>query len=202
AVLAAAGEGKSELAVKVTQPEGEYPGGILLLGKNLHSGQGLDDLVTAFKISGRPAESFDRLIEAVDAAGQRAGKRIPIVIDGLNEAEDPRNWRDELSRADELLKNFPYVLLVVTLRNEFAQMCLPEGFPQVEHNGFQEDPKTAFDKYFEYYKIDATDADLPVELLQHPLTLRIFCEVANYPRQHIVGVEALPRSLASLFEAH
>lgn len=202
AVLAAAGEGKSELAVKVTQAGGEFPGGVLLLGKNLHAGQGLDDLVSAFKISGRPAESFDRLVEAVDAAGQRAGKRITIVIDGLNEAEDPRNWRDELSRADELLKDFPYVLLVVTLRNEFAQMCLPEEFPRVEHNGFQEDPQTAIDKYFEYYKIDATDADLPIEFLQHPLTLRIFCEVANPRRQHIVGVEALPSSLASLFEAH
>lgn len=202
AVLAAAGEGKSELAVKVTQPNGELPGGVLLLGKSLHAGQRLDDLVSAFKISGRPAESFDRLVEAVDAAGQRAGKRIPIVIDGLNEAEDPRNWRDELFRADELLKGFPYVLLVVTLRNEFAQMCLPEEFPQVEHNGFQEDPQTAIDKYFEYYKIDATDADLPIEFLQHPLTLRIFCEVANPRRQHMVGVEALPNSLASLFEAH
>lgn len=202
AVLAAAGEGKSELAVKVTQADGEFPGGILLLGKNLHAGQGLDDLVSAFKISGRPAESFDRLVEAVDAAGQRAGKRIPIVIDGLNEAEDPRNWREELWRADELLKDFPYVLLVVTLRNEFTQMCLPEEFPQVEHNGFQEDPQTAIDKYFEYYKIDATDADLPIEFLQHPLTLRIFCEVANPRRQHIVGVEALPGSLASLFEVH
>lgn len=202
AVLAAAGEGKSELAVKVTQADGEFPGGVLLLGKNLHAGQGLDDLVSAFKISGRPAESFDRLVEAVDAAGQRAGKRIPIVIDGLNEAEDPRNWRDELSRADELLKDFPYVLLVVTLRNEFAQMCLPEEFPRIEHNGFQEDPQTAIDKYFEYYKIDGTDADLPIEFLQHPLTLRIFCEVANPRRQHIVGVEALPSSLASLFEAH
>ena len=202
AVLAAAGEGKSELAVKVTQADGEFPGGVLLLGKNLHAGQGLDDLVSAFKISGRPAESFDRLVEAVDAAGQRAGKRIPIVIDGLNEAEDPRNWRDELFRADELLKDFPYVLLVVTLRNEFAQMCLPEEFPQVEHNGFQEDPQTAIDKYFEYYNIDATDADLPIEFLQHPLTLRIFCEVANPRRQHIVGVEALPSSLARLFEEH
>ncbi|WP_191487193.1 hypothetical protein [Pseudomonas sp. FEN] len=202
AVLAAAGEGKSELAVKVTQPEGDLPGGVLLLGKNLHAGQGLDDLVSAFKISGRPAESFDRLVEAVDAAGQRAGKRIPIVIDGLNEAEDPRNWKDELFRADELLKDFPHVLLVVTLRNEFAQMCLPEELPQVEHNGFQEDPQTAIDKYFEYYKIDATDADLPIEFLQHPLTLRIFCEVANPRRQHVVGVEALPSSLASLFEAH
>lgn len=202
AVLAAAGEGKSELAVKVTQPDGDFPGGVLLLGKNLHAGQRLDDLVSAFKISGRPAESFDRLVEAVDSAGQRAGKRIPIVIDGLNEAEDPRNWRDELFRADELLKDFPYVMLVVTLRNEFAQMCLPEDFPQVEHNGFQEDPHTAVDKYFEYYKIDATDADLPIEFLQHPLTLRIFCEVANPRRQHVVGVEALPSSLASLFEAH
>ena len=202
AVLAAAGEGKSELAVKLTQADGEYPGGVMLLGKNLHAGQGLDDLVSAFKISGRPAESFDRLVEAVDAAGQRGGKRIPIVIDGLNEAEDPRNWKDELARAEELLKGFPHVLLVVTLRNEFAQMCLPEEFPQVMHQGFQEDPQSAIDKYFEFYKIDATDADLPIEFLQHPLTLKIFCEVANPRRQRMVGVEALPNSLVSLFEAH
>ncbi|QOI07291.1 NACHT domain-containing protein [Pseudomonas savastanoi] len=202
AVLAAAGEGKSELAVKVTQPDGNFPGGVLLLGKNLHAGQRLDDLVSAFKISGRPAESFDRLVEAIDAAGQRAGKRIPIVIDGLNEAEDPRDWRDELSRAEELLEDFPHVLLVVTLRNEFAQDCLPRELPQLELNGFQEDPQAALDKYFEFYKIDATDADLPIEFLEHPLTLRIFCEVANAPRQHVVGMEALPSSLGSLFEAH
>lgn len=202
AVVAAAGEGKSELAVKVTQPDGNLLGGVLLLGKNLHAGQGLDDLVSAFKVSGRPAESFDRLVEAVDAAGQRSGKRVPIVIDGLNEAEDPRNWRDELARAEELLEDFPHVLLVVTLRNEFAEICLPEDFTQVEHNGFQEDPQTAIERYFEYYKIDATDANLPIEFLQHPLTLRIFCEVANPRRQHFVGVEALPSSLTSLFEAH
>lgn len=202
AVLAAAGEGKSELAIKVIQTDGDFPGGVLLLGKSLHADHGLDHLVNAFKISGAPAGSFGQLVEAVDAAGQRAGKRIPIVIDGLNEAEDPRNWRDELARADELLADFPYVLLIVTLRNEFAEMCLPEDFPQIEHNGFQEDPQTAIDKYFDYYKIDAADADLPMEFLQHPLTLRIFCEVANPRRQHIVGVEALPSSLASLFEAH
>lgn len=100
------------------------------------------------------------------------------------------------------MKGFPYVLLVVTLRNEFAQICLPEEFPQIEHKGFQEDPQAAMDKYFEFYKIDATDADLPIEFLQHPLTLRIFCDVANPRRQHIVGVEALPSSLASLFEEH
>ncbi|MDO4706506.1 MAG: hypothetical protein Q4A98_09930 [Comamonadaceae bacterium] len=174
----------------------------MLLGKNLHTGQTLDNLVAAFKISGKPAESFDRLVEAVNAAGQRAGKRIPIVIDGLNEAEDPRNWKDELARADELLKNFPYVLLVVTLRNAFSEMCLPEDFQEIEHNGFREAPQTAIKSYFKYYKIDATDADFPIEFLQHPLTLRIFCEVANPRREDFVGVEALPNSLVSLFAAY
>src|SRR5690606_25389467 len=84
----------------------------------------------------------------------------------------------------------------------FSQTCLPENCPHIEHKGFKEDPQTAIDKYFHFYNIDATDADLPIELLHHPLTLRIFCEVANPRRQHPVGVEALPSSLTSLFEAH
>lgn len=207
-VLAAAGEGKSEMCVKVTQPEGAFPGGVLLLGKDLHAGQTLDDLVCRFKVNGRSVETFERLVEALDAAGHRAGRRLPIVIDGLNESEDPRNWRDLLSRADELLKAFPYVLLVATLRNEFAEDCLPEGMgvspmsDRFELKGFRDDPQAAIDKYFAFYKIDKTDADLPLELLQHPLTLRIYCEVANAGRQHTVGVEALPNSLGALFEEH
>ena len=207
-VLAAAGEGKSEMSVKVTQPEGTFPGGVLLLGKDLHAGQTLDDLTSRFKVNGKSVETFERLVEAVDAAGHRAGRRLPIVIDGLNESEDPRNWKDLLSRADELLKAFPYVLLVATLRNEFAKDCLPDGMGEspmsnlLELNGFKDDTQAAIDKYFAFYKIDKSDADLPLELLQHPLTLRIYCEVANAGRQHTVGVEALPNSLVALFEEH
>lgn len=207
-VLAAAGEGKSEMCVKVTQPEGAFPGGVLLLGKDLHAGQTLDDLASRFKVDGKSVETFDRLVEALDAAGHRAGRRLPIVIDGLNESEDPRNWKDLLSRADELLKSFSYVLLVATLRNEFEEDCLPDGMGEspttdrFELNGFKDDPQAAIDKYFNFYKIDKTDANLPLELLQHPLTLRIYCEVANAGRQHTVGIEALPNSLVALFEEH
>ena len=207
-VLAAAGEGKSEMCVKVTEPEGTFPGGVLLLGKDLHAGQTLDNLAFRFKVNGKSVETFERLVEALDAAGHRAGRRLPIVIDGLNESEDPRNWKDLLSRADELLKAFPYVLLVVTLRNEFVEDCLPGGMGEspttdrFELNGFKDDPQSAIDKYFAFYKIDKTDADLPLELLQHPLTLRIYCEVANAGRHHTVGVEALPNSLVALFEDH
>lgn len=202
AVLAAAGDGKSELAVQMTRPSDDFPGGVLLFGKDLHSSQNLDHLVDSFKIASKPVQAFERFVEALDAAGQRAGRRLPVVIDGLNEAEDPRNWKAPLSRAEELLGKFPYVLLVVTLRNEFAGDCLPDDIEKLELDGFKDDPEAAIARYFKHYKIDATDADLPLELLQHPLTLRIYCEVANPGRQHTVGVEALPRSLTTLFEAH
>jgi hypothetical protein len=202
AVLAPAGDGKSELAMKMTHPAGDFPGGVLLCGKDLHAGQNLDHLVGTFKIAGKSVQTFERLVEALDAAGQRSGRRLPIVIDGLNEAEDPRNWKDPLYRAEKLLRNFPYVLLIVTLRNEFDEDCLPENLKKLKLNGFKDAPEAAINRYFEYYKIDATDANLPLELLQHPLTLRIYCEVANPGRQHVVGVEALPRSFTALFEEH
>src|SRR5690606_26935191 len=38
--------------------------------------------------------------------------------------------------------------------------------------------------------------------LRHPLTLRIFCEVTNPTREKTVGMEAIPRSLAALFEKY
>ncbi|WP_137926299.1 hypothetical protein [Cupriavidus sp. 2SB] len=201
AVLAAAGYGKSELAIKLTMAEDRSPGGVLILGNALHAGQTLDQLAQRFKISGHAVPTFEQLLEAVDGAGQRAGRRIPIVFDGLNESEDPRDWNGLLASAQLLLHRFPYVLLVVTLRTEFAEECLPEDIERVELTGFANNP-AAREDYFKHYKIDATDADLPFEQLDHPLTLRMFCEVANPARLHTVGVEALPNSLTTLFSRY
>lgn len=202
AVLAAAGNGKSELATSITRADGVRPAGVLFLGNELGSGQNLDHLARNFKISGKPVETFERLVEALEAAGQRLGRRIPIVIDGLNEAEDHLDWFAVISRAQTVLKQYQYVLLIVTLRDEFAEDCLPEGVSQFELDGFGNNTEGAIEKYFSYYKIDAGDADLPMDQLQHPLTLKIYCEVANRERAVVVGAEKLPRSLTALFEEH
>lgn len=202
AVVADAGDGKSELAIELTHPIAPNTGGVLLLGSKLGARQGLDDLASRLSISGRPISTFERLLEAVDAVGQRENRRIPVVIDGLNEAEDPRAWKDALSVAQVQINNYPHVLLIVTLRGEFAEYALPEGTEQLEINGFRNGDWTqAVERYFDYYKIDARDAELP-EMLQHPLMLRIFCDITNHSRKHEVGVEAMPTSMVSLFEAH
>ena len=201
-IVGKAGDGKTDLALDICRPRDSINAGVLFLGKDLNAGENLDHLVKSFKIYGRPVNTFEDLLEAVDAAGQRLCKRIPIIIDGLSESEDPRNWKNEVAKANTLLEKYPNILLVLTLRGEFYRDCISESIPTIKLNGFVDDPIAAIHCYFEHYKIDALDADIPIELLTHPLTLRLYCEAANLERRVAVGVEALPRSQVAIFEKY
>ncbi|MGJ5068871.1 NACHT domain-containing protein [Bradyrhizobium oligotrophicum] len=202
AVVADAGCGKTQLAAQLTAPRSSRSAGVLLRGKFLAAGKNLDDLARLITIRGKPLSSFEALIAAVDAAAQRGFARLPIVIDGLNEAEDPRDWKDQLASLTVALADYENIQIICTLRSAFADDALPEGIKRLEIPGFDDDLSAAVRAYFAYYKIDAADAELPVELLNHPLTLRIFCEVTNPDRKHRADVTAIPGSLAVLFERY
>ncbi len=202
AVVADFGCGKTQLAAQLTAAANGRPAGILLHGGVLASGQNLDDLARGVVIEGTPVASMEALVAAVNAAGERAQRRLPILIDGLNEAEDARNWKGPLASLDETLRNYPYVLVVCTVRPAFADEALPIQAFRVEIPGFDSDTGEAIRRYFAYYKIDPTDAYLPWELLSHPLTLRLFCEVTNPKRERVVGIEAMPGSLTALFDRY
>jgi hypothetical protein len=223
AILADAGGGKTQMAAQLTAPqEGGRPAGIFLQGRSLHKGQSLNDLAKNFSINGIPMPSMESLLAAVDAAGKRACCRLPILIDGLNEAENPQDWKPELASLSESIKKFPNALVVCTLRTgerkkegryeqrqsqsdsreSFAVMSLPDNIKLIENEGFGSDVDEAIDKYFSYFKIDSGDAEIPSEFLQHPLTLRIFCEVTNPKRETEVKVDYFPTSLSPLFEKY
>lgn len=202
AIVADAGCGKTQLAAQLTAAMDDRPAGVLLHGRDLASRESLDDLARQIAIKGRPVPSFEALVAAVDAAGRRVGRRLPIVIDGLNEAEDPRDWKSQLASLSTLLAQYPYVLVVCTLRPDFVKEALTEEIEQLEIPGFEHDTTEAIKRYFQFYKIDPRDAALPWRLLQHPLTLRMFCEVTNPKRNKVVGVEAMPGSLIALFERY
>jgi hypothetical protein len=202
AVLAGAGCGKTQLAAQLTAALGDRPAGILLHGRDLHTGHSLDDLANRVVIQGTPVSSMEALVAAVDAAGQRAHRRLPIVIDGLNEAEDPREWQRTLAPLAETLRQYPYVLVICTVRTAFADEALPADVDRLEIPDFDNDTVDAVRRYFARYRIDPADAALPWGLLRHPLTLRFFCEVTNPTREHIVGIEAMPGSLTALFDRY
>lgn len=202
AVVAEAGNGKTHLAAQVTAPNEHRPAGLLLHGRSLAAAGTLDDLARTIVVHGRPVPSMEALIAAMDAAGERARRRLPVVIDGLNEAEDPRIWKQALATIMPVLRLHPHVLMVVTVRGAFETEALPDESRRVEIDGFARDQSAAVRRYFEYYKIDRTDGGLPWGLLAHPLTLSLYCEIANADRKQLVGVEALPGSLSAIFDRY
>lgn len=201
AVLAPAGCGKTQLAAQLTSGTATRPPGVLLHGRELHATHSADDLARRLSIASQPMPSMEALLAAVDAAGQRTGHRLPVVIDGLNEAEDPRMWKALLASLEATLTKYPYVLLVCTLRPEFVDDALPDGMCRVKMQGYGKETTQAIREHFHYWKIDYTDAVLP-QFLKHPLTLRLFCEVTNPTRKQIVGVNAMPGSLTALFDLY
>lgn len=200
AVVGRAGHGKSFLSAQLTAPSPGRPAGVLLLGRNLASKGTLDEL--ARKIVGANFHNFAELLEAIDAAGARAGRRLPIVIDGLNESENPRDWHDELATLTVLLKQFRNVVVVVTLRKTAVSHSLPEGTARLRLYGFSYDMTEAVERYFEHYKIDAPDVELPLDYFKSPLFLFLFCEATNPDKENVVGIDAIPQSLIAVFEAY
>ena len=222
AILADAGGGKTQMAAQLTSPQENRPAGVFLHGRSLHRGQSLDDLARNFSVNGVPMPSMESFLAAVDAAGKRARCRLPILIDGLNEAENPNDWKFELASLSEIVKKFPNVLVVCTLRTgerkeedwhrhrepqtgtreSFAAMAIPDSIKTIESEGFGGDVDEAIQKYFSHFKIDAGDAEIPREFFRHPLTLRIFCEVTNSKRESEVKIDYFPTSLSPLFEKY
>lgn len=198
-----AGFGKTQLAATLSAGTDSRPSGILLHGGRLAHRQTLDDLATQITIAGRPMSSFDELLAAVDAAAERAGCRLPIVIDGLNEAEVASDWAPLLRRLDVTLGAYPSVLILCTVREAFLTDAIPPEVTDVLNlTGFDADLEEAIARYFAFYKIDPGDAELPLELLDHPLTLKIYCSVANPDRRDFVSVDKLPSSLTGMFNEY
>ena len=221
ALLADAGGGKTQIAAEITAPQENRDAGVLLHGSNLHRGQNLNDLARNFSLNGKPLDSIEQLLASLDAAAKRNRCRLPLVIDGLNEAENPRDWQSPLASLCETVKAYPNVLVVCTLRTgeharkdlewgdipqtttareSFAVMSLPEHIRKIESDGFGSDTEGAIAKYFEYFKINSGDAEIPIEFLQHPLNLRIFCQVTNPDRKSMTTVDFFPAAMVPLFE--
>mgnify|MGYP006283031209 CR=1 FL=1 len=200
AIKAKAGCGKTQLAAQLTDEQKNRPAGIFLHGINLSAGDNLDDLASRVDVRGTPVESFKRLISAVDATGKREGSRLPIIIDGLNEAEDPRDWAQLLSSLKTDLEDFSHVLVICTLRPDFVDQTIPDEVDIREIPDFGDKTDSAIQKYFKHYKINLKDVPIPREFLKHPLTLSLFCEVTNKDRNEQVDVETIPGSITEVFD--
>ncbi|EUA27791.1 MULTISPECIES: hypothetical protein [Mycobacterium] len=197
-----AGFGKTQLAATLSAPTQARPAGVLLYGRRVTQNDTLNDLARQMTIGGQPVTAFEELLAAVDAAATRARCRLPIVIDGLNEAEVVTIWIPLLRSLLVLLEKYPSVLVVCTVRQDFVEHAVPDEIDEILTLSGFEDIDEAIDRYFAHYKIDPGDAELPRELFNRPLSLKIYCGVANPDREQPVGIERLPESLTGMFDEY
>lgn len=200
AVVAAAGHGKTHLGAQLSAPADGKTAGVFVQGGRLRDGDTLDEL--ARRIPGLGVDRFEDLLEALDAAGARSGQRLPLVIDGLNEAERPTGWPPLLKQLLPVLDTYPHVLLVLTLRERLAEQAIPDEATRLDLEWQEPQVDELVDKYFAHYLIDGSGAWLPWGLFRNPLFLRMYCEAANGDRIEPVGAEALPTSLVGVFELY
>lgn len=219
ALLADAGGGKTQIAAAITSYYQHRSAGVLLHGRDLRRGSDLNELARKFSLNEKPLESFQQLLATLDAAAKRNQCRLPLVIDGLNEAENPKDWKAPLATLVEEVKLYPNVLVVCTLRTgersrknsiqkpdtqpstseSFAVMALPEHIRRIKSDGFGSDADEAIQRYFHYFKIETGDTEIPIEFFRHPLTLRIFCQSTNPDRNSVRKINFFPASLTLIF---
>jgi hypothetical protein len=197
AAVGRAGAGKTHLAADLAGPVGNAAG-VLILGRQFGAEIDDDSIATKSGLAG----SRDALLEALEAVGVREGRRVPLVIDGLNEAREPGEWKVTLARLCTRLAKFPHVLGVVTLRPSYMEHCVPEGTLRVEVAGFEAVAEEAVQRYFAYYKIDADLIAVQWWRPTDPLMLSLFCRTVNPRRSERVGSNRLPGSLHDVFELY
>lgn len=203
AVKASPGMGKTHLCLSVVSPTERRPAGIFLLGRCLRKGCTIDEFVRSQSFAGRTFENLDTLLNALDSSGRKHGCIMPLVIDGLNEAESPEEWADKLMLIRAKIKRtYPNVKVLVTYRCpemqesaryiyrpqkrdnkvvelDYEKMCLPNGIKvvQIEPENLNEMAR----RYFRLYNIDfkGRRLDLQGTAVNHPLLLSIFCDANN-----------------------
>jgi len=189
-ILGGAGYGKTSFACHscLTRLNAGLPA-LLVLGIHFTTNQVLiEQLRTILDIP--PAYTVGEFLQALSTAAQVYGTRLPIIIDGLNEATVNGRfsdvWQRDLAGFAHDISRTQDLVLVTTCRDAYRALIWPKGIPvnALYAHGFASDElETAVARYFGAYKIVADITAASLEQFSHPIYLRIFCESVNPDRR-------------------
>ncbi len=128
--------------------------------------------------------SVDALLSALHYAAEIAGRPAILCIDALNERGNQELWKSHLESFAARIEKYPKVRLVVSCREDFVTLTLPDAIAQgrreswefIHHEGFGENTFEAVASYFKGYQIQSNHFPPFLSEFQNPLFLKLFCE--------------------------
>lgn len=198
-----AGCGKSHLLGYFSQiTQNEHCPVLLLLGGNFSASSSIEEnIVKQLKSSC----SFEDILSGLNRVGMRLGRRVPILIDALNETQGMNYWRDRLPGFLECVTKYPHIALVVSIRDTYLNRVLSEysrhqwAKIMCKHEGFKDDEYAAIQRFCEYYGLTVLNMPVLNPEFANPLYLHMACSIAKSS-----GKERLPMGwdMYDLFEKY
>ena len=173
-----AGQGKTHLfcdmgdrAVKTEHPA------VVILGVSL-SGRNVWSEIA--KQLGLGDVGSEELVSTMQAAAEASNTPFLLLVDALNEADNPAAWREELPRLLAEVAQNSWISIAVSVRDTFCDIVLPEGglinVTEVEHPGFGWLELEAVERFFDTFGLEPPMIPLLTPEFTNPLFLKIYCE--------------------------
>ena len=138
----------------------------------------------------------EMLIGAMQAAAEASNAPFMLLIDALNEAENPRAWQNELPGLLAEIAQNPWISIGASVRSTYRETVLPaEGLSdiaEVEHQGFAGHELEATERFFSAFGLEQPGIPLLTPEFTNPLFLKLYCE----------GLKGMGLSVPSPGETH
>ena len=179
-----AGQGKTHLFCHAARcaVDGSHPA-ILLLGGQL-SGRNVWSQIAERLGLGQVGSEV--LIGAMQAVAEASKAPFLLLIDAINEAEDPRAWQSELPGLLADVAENPWISIGVSVRSTYREITLPPEWlsnnskapdiAKVEHRGLSGRELEAAEQFFGVFGLQQPGTPLLTPEFTNPLFLKLYCE--------------------------
>lgn len=179
-----AGCGKSHLLGDIASSRLDAGKPVLFfLGSDIDGSKSIEDNI--LQILGADC-SFDTLMRSLNSYASLRNERVLILVDAINETSNKKIWKKRLAGFVELMKSYPCIGVVITVRTTYLNETLPKEYLSqnseiniIEHKGFQGNEQQAVEKFCDYYGIAYPTLPLLNPEYANPLLLLISCKVAK-----------------------
>ncbi|MGE9310444.1 hypothetical protein ACLOAU_02300 [Niabella sp. CJ426] len=150
-------------------------------------------------------------LKRLNKFASKKGKRLFIIFDALNETTTSTLgfstiWERELQNFINLLGEFPYLYFICTLRSSYIEdiwNVRPERIATLNGVTQNEETLQMCNRYFDYYKIKATNLDTAdLTLFKIPLLLDLLCKMTNGNRSELQTITLDGRTYLQIFEGY
>lgn len=146
---------------------------VMVLGQDFDARNLLTQMPELAELPG----TVDELLAVLNAAAEASDHKALLIIDAVNESEQPDRWPAALQAMKSKASRYPAVGLVISCRTEFVDAVAGEhDLPAAEHFGFEESTETAVRRFAAEYGLDVPTFPVFNPEFANPLFLRLTCE--------------------------